>query len=116
MISYEVEFPTQKSFSLKINGYSSAEGLDCKTVESIGGDVKVQLDKKTMLTVPYREDISSDFTLEGYKARAVIYAEGIVTKIVFAAQMQAAESIQENDKMKDRLLDTVAILTRDSLP
>ncbi|HAV1595596.1 TPA: hypothetical protein JG835_000923 [Enterobacter hormaechei subsp. steigerwaltii] len=53
MISYEVEFPTQKSFSLKINGYSSAEGLDCKTVEAIGGDVKVQIEKKTLLTVPY---------------------------------------------------------------
>ena len=56
MISYEVEFPTQKSVSFKINGYSSAEGLDCKTVEAIGGEAKVQLDKKNMLTVPYRED------------------------------------------------------------
>ncbi|EKY3885702.1 hypothetical protein RCI39_002852 [Enterobacter hormaechei] len=91
MISYEVEFPTQKSFSLKINGYSSAEGLDCKTVEAIGGDVKVQLDKKNMLTVPYREDITPDFTLEGYKLRAVSHAENVIAKLVEAAQEQAAE-------------------------
>lgn len=56
MISYEVEFPTQKSFSLKIDGYSSAEGLGCKTVEAIGGDVNVRLEKKTLLMVPYHED------------------------------------------------------------
>ncbi|CZY11018.1 hypothetical protein [Enterobacter ludwigii] len=90
MISYEVEFPTQKSFSLKINGYSSVEGLDCNTVEAIGGDVKVQLDQKTMLTVPYREDISPDFTLEGYKQRAKHHAEAVVSKLVEAAKQQAA--------------------------
>ncbi|MFK3912426.1 hypothetical protein ACI2JI_10115 [Enterobacter cancerogenus] len=94
MISYEVEFPTQKSFSLKINGYSSAEGLDCRTIEAIGGDVKVQLDKKTMLTVPYREDISSDFTLEGYKRRAVSHAKNVVAKLVKAAQIQTAKCFE----------------------
>ena len=93
MISYEVEFPTQKSFSLKINGYSSAEGLDCKTVEAIGGDVKVQLDQKTMLTVPYREDIKADFTLEGYKQRAKTHAELVLSKLVKAAQKQTAYQI-----------------------
>lgn len=91
MISYEVEFPTQKSVSFKINGYSSAEGLDCKTVEAIGGEVKVQLDKKNMLTVPYREDITADFTLEGYKQRAVSHAENVIAKLVEAAQEKAAE-------------------------
>lgn len=116
MISYEVEFPTKKSFSLKIKGYSSAEGLDCKTVDAIGGDVKVQIDKKTMLTVPYREDITADFTLEGYKQRATLHAEAVVSKLVEAAKLQAAESVQECDNKRDRLLDTVAILTRDSLP
>jgi hypothetical protein len=115
MISYEVEFPTQKSFSLKFNGYSLAEGLDCKTVETIGGDVKVQLDQKTFLTVHYREDITADFTLEGYKQRATLHAEAVVSKLVEAAKPQAAESVQEYDNKKDRLLDTVAILTRDSL-
>ncbi|MEX1839111.1 hypothetical protein KMW40_01550 [Enterobacter cloacae] len=91
MISYVVEFPTQKSVGFKINGYSSAEGLDCKTVEAIGGDVKVQLDQKTMLTVPYREDITADFTLEGYKQRAVSHAKNVVAKLVEAAQEQTAE-------------------------
>lgn len=90
MISYEVEFPTQKAFSLKINGYSSAEGLDCKTVEAIGGDVKVLLDKKTFLSVAYREDISPDFTLEDYKQRAKTHAELVVSKLVEAAQKQTA--------------------------
>ncbi|ELR0644452.1 TPA: hypothetical protein LR339_001739 [Enterobacter hormaechei] len=93
MISYEVEFPTQKSFSLKINGYSSAEGLDCKTVEAIGGDVKVQLDQKTMLTVPYREDVTADFILEGYKQRAKHHAETVVSMLVEAAQKQTAYQI-----------------------
>lgn len=82
MISYEVDFPTQKSVSLKINGYSIADGLDCKTVDAIGGNVKVQFDKKTMLTVPYREDITEDFTLEGYKHRAEKHASEIVEKVV----------------------------------
>lgn len=90
MISYEVEFPTQKSVGFKINGYSSAEGLDFKTVEAIGGDVKVQIDQKTMLTVHYREDITADFTLEGYKQRAKLHAEAVVSKLVDAAQEQAA--------------------------
>ncbi|PNL54921.1 hypothetical protein CEP65_019815 [Enterobacter hormaechei] len=96
MISYEVEFPTQKSFSLKINGYSSAEGLDCKTVEAIGGDVNVRLDKKTLLTVPYREDISPDFTLEGYKQRAKKHTEAVISELLEAAQKQAAVSIHIN--------------------
>ncbi|MCW3888443.1 hypothetical protein NW915_12775 [Enterobacter hormaechei subsp. hoffmannii] len=91
MISYEVKFPTQKSFSLKINGYSSAEGLDCKTVEAIGGDVNVRLEKKTLLMVPYHEDIKPDFTFEGYKLRAVSHAENVIAKLVKAAQEQAAE-------------------------
>lgn len=116
MISYKVEFPTQKSFSLKINGYSSAEGLNCRTIEAIGGDVKVQLDQKTMLTVSYHEDITADFTLEGYKERAKHHAETVVSKLVEAAKLQAAESVQEYDNKRDRLLDTVAILARDSLP
>ncbi|MDY0423970.1 hypothetical protein [Enterobacter rongchengensis] len=101
MISYEVEFPTQKSFSLKINGYSSAEGLDCKSVEAIGGDVKVQIDKKTLLSVAYREDISPYFTLEGYKQRAKTHAEIVVSKLIEAVQEQTAsesntDSIVEN--------------------
>lgn len=41
MILYEVEFLIEKLFSLKINGYFLVEGLDCKMVEVIGGDVKV---------------------------------------------------------------------------
>lgn len=93
MISYEVEFPTQKSFSLKIDGYSSAEGLDCRTIDAIGGDVKVELDKKSLLTVAYREDISPDFTLEGYKQRAKTHAELVVSKLVEAAQKQTAYQI-----------------------
>lgn len=91
MISYVVEFPTQKSVGFKIDGCSLAEGLGCKAVEAIGGDVKVQLDQKTMLTVPYREDITADFTLEGYKQRAVSHAKNVVAKLVEAAQEQTAE-------------------------
>lgn len=93
MISYEVEFPTQKSFSLKMNDYSSTEGLDCKTVEAIGGDVNVLVDKKTMLTVPYREDITADFKLEGYKQRAVTHAKTVIDQIVNAAQHGAADDL-----------------------
>lgn len=96
MISYEVEFPTQKSFSLKINGYSSAEGLDCRTIEAIGGDVKVQIDEKTFLSVAYREDISPDFTLEGYKQRAKTHAELVVSKLIEAAEEQAASDSNAN--------------------
>lgn len=91
MISYEVEFPTKKSFSLKINGYSSAEGLDYKTVEAIGGDIKVQVDNKTLLTIPYRENISPDFNLAGYKQRAEAHSNAVIDKIVNAAQHRAAD-------------------------
>ncbi|HCQ7770637.1 hypothetical protein UXO04_06835 [Enterobacter kobei] len=93
MISYEVEFPTQKSFSLKIDGYSSAEGLGCKTVEAIGGDVNVRLEKKTLLMVPYHEDITPDFTLEGYKQRAETHAKTMIDQIVNAAQDRAADDL-----------------------
>lgn len=95
MISYEVEFPTHKSFSLKINGYSSTEGLTCKTVGAIGGDVKVLVDRKNMLTVPYREDITADFTLVGYKHRAETHAKTVIDQIVNAAQHRAAEDLIE---------------------
>ncbi|EPM3636745.1 hypothetical protein ACTLMW_000497 [Enterobacter roggenkampii] len=95
MISYEVEFPTQKSFSLNIGGYSAEEGLNCRTTEAIGGEVKVRLEKKTLLMVPYREDITPDFTLEGYKLRAVSHAENVIAKLVEAAQVQAAKSYEE---------------------
>lgn len=93
MISYKVEFPTQKSVGFKINGCSSAEGLDCKMVEAIGGNVKVQLGQKSMLTVPYREDITADFTLEGYKQRAETYAKTVIDQIVNAAQHRAADDL-----------------------
>lgn len=93
MISYEVEFPTQKSCRLKINGYSSSEGLDCKTVEAIGGDVNVRLEKKTLLMVTYHEDITPDFTLEGYKQRAETYAKTVIDQIVNAAQHRAADDL-----------------------
>lgn len=101
MISYEVEFPTQKSFSLKINGCDAATGLNCKTIEAIGGDVKIQVQKQTLLMVPYNEDISPDFTLEGYKQRATEHAKEVVDKLMSAARLQTAvksnsDSILEN--------------------
>lgn len=95
MISYEVEFPTQKIFSLKINSSPSVEGLGFKTIEAIGGDVKVQIDKKTLLAVPYREDVLTDFTLEGYNQRAKGHAQAVISKLVDAAQVQAAKSHEE---------------------
>lgn len=92
MISYVVEFPTQKSVGFKIDSLIAAsEWPKFMATESIGGDVKVQIDKKTLLTVPYREDITADFTLEGYKLRATLHAEAVVSKLVEAAQKQAAE-------------------------
>lgn len=97
MISYEVEFPTRKSFSLKINGYFSKEGLDCKTVEAIGGDVKVLVERKTMFTVPYREYITADFTLEGYKQRAKRHTETVISEFLEAAQTQTAIEIKKDD-------------------
>ncbi len=104
MISYEVEFPTQKSVGFKIDALIAAsEWPKFMATESIGGDVKVQLDKKTLLTVPYREDVTPDFTLEGYKQRAKHHAEAVVSKLVEAAKEQAAydsnaDSIVENAK------------------
>ena len=108
MISYEVEFPTQKSCSLNIGSYSAEEGLNCRTTEAIGGEVKVQLEKKTLLMVPYREDITPDFTLEGYKLRAASHAENIIAKLVEAATIRAADennvdAILENAKQNSTL-------------
>lgn len=94
MISYEVEFPTQKYFSLKVNGYSSIEGIDRKTVESIGGDVKIQIENQTLVTVSYREDITSDFTLTGYKQRAVSHAEEIVYKLLKEVTVQTVKNFE----------------------
>lgn len=92
MISYEVEFPTQKSVGFKIDALIAAsEWPKFMATESIGGDVKVQLDNKTLLTVPYREDITDNFTLEGYKQRAKHHADAVVSELVEAAQEQAAE-------------------------
>jgi len=51
----------------------------------------VRLEKNTLLMVPYHEDITPDFTLEGYKLRAVSHAENVITALVEAAQEQAAE-------------------------
>ena len=51
----------------------------------------MRLEKNTLLMVPYHEDITPDFTLEGYKLRAVSHAENVITALVEAAQEQAAE-------------------------
>ncbi|HHT8234034.1 TPA: hypothetical protein ACT2TN_003721 [Enterobacter hormaechei] len=94
MISYVVEFPTQKSVGFKIDSLIAAsEWPKFMATESIGGDVKVQIDKKTMLTVPYREDITADFTLEGYKQRAETHAKTVIDQIVNAAQHRAADDL-----------------------
>ena len=93
MISYEVEFPTQKSVSLKIDVLNASGFPKTMVTDAIGGDVKVQLDKKTMLTVPYREDITADFTLEGYKQRAETHAKTVIDQIVNAAQHRAADDL-----------------------
>lgn len=107
MISYDVEFPIQKSFSLNIGGYSAEEGLNCRTTEAIGGEVKVRLEKKTLLMVPYREDITPDFTLEGYKLRAVSHVENVIAKLVEAALEKAAKnSLQGIGKNLDSIIQS----------
>lgn len=106
MISYEVEFPTQKSVGFKIDALTAAsEWPKFMATDAIGGDVKVHVDKKTMLTVPYREDITADFTLEGYKQRAKHHAEVVVSKLVEAAKDQAAKnSLQGIEKNLDSII------------
>lgn len=100
-LEYSVEFPCQKTLSLKVEKSNVAFGIAMCSIENIGGDVSINMDGETLATVSYREAISPDFTLAGYEQRAKKHAQCVIDKIAKAAIQQAALEGFENSSSHD---------------
>ncbi|ENF6040727.1 hypothetical protein ABRV10_002740 [Citrobacter amalonaticus] len=61
-----------------------------KFIQRIGSNVSVNIGSKTLANIPYSEELTTDFTLEGYNQRAKEHAQNVVVKIIEAAQKQTA--------------------------
>lgn len=59
-------------------------------IQNIGSNVSVIIGSRTLANIPYSEELTTDFTLEGYNQRAKEHAQNVVAKIIEAATNQAA--------------------------
>lgn len=112
-LDYRVEFPTPKGFGLKVGGDNLAHGLTMSSIENIGGDVAINMGGEILATVPYREALAPDFTMDGYEQRAKKHAQCVIDKIVKAALQQAAfdsnvDAILKNAIISSRLFSQLA--------
>ncbi|EKJ4549824.1 TPA: hypothetical protein ACY3ID_004158 [Citrobacter amalonaticus] len=95
-LEFKVEFPEKNGLSFTMN-----KDLAMKFIQRIGSNVSVNIGSKTLANIPYSEELTTDFTLEGYNQRAKLYAEKMVAKIFEAAQKQAAHKMNiTNDEVK----------------
>ncbi|WP_312657241.1 hypothetical protein [Kluyvera ascorbata] len=85
VLEFKVEFPEKNGA-----GFTMNKDLAMKFIQYIGSNVSVNIGSKTLANIPYSEELTPHFTLEGYKLRAKEYAENVVAKIMDAAQKQAA--------------------------
>ena len=95
-LEFKVEFPEKKGLSFTMN-----KDLAMKFIQRIGSNVSLNIGSKTLANIPYSEELTTDFTLEGYNQRAKEHAQNVVVKIIEAAQKQAAHKMNiTNDEVK----------------
>lgn len=84
-LDFNVEFPGKNGLSL-----TKREGLAMECKQRIGSNVSVKIGKENVATIQYNEDLTPEFTLEGYNRRAQEHAQNVIAKIIEAAPNQAA--------------------------
>ncbi|WP_410698330.1 hypothetical protein [Citrobacter freundii] len=85
-LEFKVEFPEKKGM-----GFTMDKDLSMVFIQNIGSNVSVTIGSKTLANIPYSEELTTDFTLEGYNQRAKLHAEKMVAKIIDANQSQTAK-------------------------
>lgn len=101
-LEFKVEFPEKKGM-----GFTMDKDLSMVFIQNIGSNVSVTIDSKTLANIPYSEELTTDFTLEGYNQRAKFHANNVVVNIIEAAQNQAAFDSNVNaalDNAKQNLI------------
>ncbi|MCW6838044.1 hypothetical protein [Salmonella enterica] len=85
-LEFRVEFPEKKGM-----GFTMSKDLAMVFIQNIGSNVSVTIGSRTLANIPYSEELTTDFTLEGYNQRAKEHAQNVVMKIIEAAPEQAAK-------------------------
>lgn len=101
-LEFKVGFPKENGVRI-----SFGENLAMSSTQRIGSNVSVNIDKATVITIQYSEDLTSELTLEGYNQRAKEHAHNVVVNIIEAAQNQAAFDSNVNaalDNAKQNLI------------
>lgn len=99
---FKVGFPKENRIRI-----SFGENLTMSSTQRIGSNVSVNIDKATVVTIQYSEDLTPELTLEGYNQRAKEHAQNVVVNIIEAAQNQAAFDSNVNaalDNAKQNLI------------
>lgn len=89
---FKVGFPKENGIRI-----SFGENLSMSSTQRIGSNVSVNIDKATVITIQYSEDLTPELTLEGYNQRAKEHARQSIEKITNAAKNMAA-FINNGDK------------------
>lgn len=101
-LEFKVGFPKENGVRI-----SFGENLAMSSTQRIGSNVSVKIGSKTLANIPYSEELTTDFTLEGYNQRAKLHAHNVVVNIIEAAQNQAAFDSNVNaalDNAKQNLI------------
>lgn len=86
VLEFKVDFPEKNGLS-----FSMGKNLAMKFLQRIGSNVSVNIGSKTLANIPYSEELTPEFVLDGYNQRAKEHAQNVIEKIIEAAQTQAAK-------------------------
>lgn len=98
-LEFKVEFPEKKGMDFTMD-----KDLSMVFIQNIGSNVSVTIGSKTLANIPYSEELTTDFTLEGYNQRAKGHAQNVVSTIIEAAQNKAAEYSLNLGIVKDAVI------------
>ncbi|EDW8109548.1 hypothetical protein IQ658_001356 [Salmonella enterica] len=85
-LEFKVGFPKENGVRITLG-----EKLSISETQCIGSDVQVKIGSEIIAKIPYSEDLSEDFTLEGYEERAKSHAVKMTAKIIEATQIRVAK-------------------------
>lgn len=84
-LEFKVGFPKENGVRITFG-----EKLSMSETQCIGSDVQVKIGSEIIAKIPYREDLSEDFTLESYEERAKNHTVKMIAKIIEATQKRVA--------------------------
>lgn len=94
-LEFKVEFPEKNGLN-----FTMGKGLAMKFLQRIGSNVSVKIGSETLANIPYSEELTPEFALNGYNQRAKEHAQNVVAKIIEAAQNQAADLKDTAEKVQ----------------